>query len=326
MPTTSGAERLPVSPIGFDSDRPGSALPAPRPVAQVRGIGRAITEWGTGGDATSRRPDLPWRSTRDPWAVLVAEVMAQQTQVARVIPAYRRFLVRFPTPAACADASLGEVLRAWEGLGYNRRARGLHGAAEAMVAEHRGEVPRTLAGLLALPGVGAYTARAVLAFAFGDDVGVVDTNAGRVLSRAVAGGSLRSMEAQALVDAMVPARRGWEFNQALLDLGAMVCTSRSPGCTACPIRRRCRWARGGFPSPDPAAGSAGVSTPQSTFAGSDRQGRGRLIDALRQGPVLSARVPGVMGWPDQSERVERVLAGLVAEGMVVLSSGEVALP
>jgi A/G-specific adenine glycosylase len=298
MPTTSGAERLPVSPIGFDSDRPGSALPAPRPVAQVRGIGRAITEWGTGGDATSRRPDLPWRSTRDPWAVLVAEVMAQQTQVARVIPAYRRFLVRFPTPAACADASLGEVLRAWEGLGYNRRARGLHGAAEAMVAEHRGEVPRTLAGLLALPGVGAYTARAVLAFAFGDDVGVVDTNAGRVLSRAVAGGSLRSMEAQALVDAMVPARRGWEFNQA----------------------------RGGFPSPDPAAGSAGVSTPQSTFAGSDRQGRGRLIDALRQGPVLSARVPGVMGWPDQSERVERVLAGLVAEGMVVLSSGEVALP
>jgi A/G-specific adenine glycosylase len=259
--------------------------------------------------------------------VLVAEVMAQQTQVARVIPAYRRFLGRFPTPAGCAGASLGEVLRAWEGLGYNRRARGLHGAATAMVAEHGGQVPSTLAGLLALPGVGAYTARAVLTFAFGDDVGVVDTNAGRVLSRAVAGRPLRSVEAQAMVDAMVPAGRGWEFNQALLDLGATICVSRTPACGACPIRRRCRWATAGFRSPDPATGSAGVSTPQSTFAGSDRQGRGRLIDALRRGPVVSAQVPGAMGWPDQSERVERVLAALVAEGMVVLlPSGVVALP
>lgn len=294
-------------------------------------MGRAIADWGStdpaGGPTSSRRPELPWRSTRDPWAVLVSEVMLQQTQVSRVVPAYRAFLGWFPTPASCAAASLGEVLRAWQGLGYNRRARSLHHAARVMVEKHDGAVPAALADLLALPGVGAYTARAVSAFSFEIDVGVVDTNAGRVLSRAVAGASLAGREAQALVDAMVPTGRAWEFNQALLDLGATVCGSTDPVCMTCPIRKRCRWRSGGCQPPDPARGSAGVSTGQSPFSGSDRQGRGRLIDALRTGPVESGDLPAVMGWPDQPERAERVVAGLVEEGMVVRpDSGGLHLP
>ena len=196
-----------------------------------------------------------------------------------------------------------------------------------MVESHGGEVPSELTDLLALPGVGPYTARAVLAFAFEVEIGVVDTNAGRILARAVAGESVTRRDAQSLVDSMVPSRRAWEFNQALLDLGATVCVATDPACGGCPIRKRCRWSASGRSTPDPAPGSAGVSTPQSTFVGSDRQGRGRLIDALRQAPVREVDLPGIMGWPDQPERAERVAAGLVTEGMVErLSSGRFRLP
>jgi A/G-specific adenine glycosylase len=288
---------------------------------QVEAIGRAVEGWGTALGGASRRPELPWRSTRDPWAVLVSEVMAQQTQLSRVVPAYLRFMDRFPTPVSCAAASTGDVLRTWQGLGYNRRARNLHRAAQAVVADHGGRLPSDLSGLLALPGVGAYTARAVLAFAFGVDVGVVDTNAGRVLSRAVAGRAVSAVEAQRLVDAMVPPGRGWWFGQALLDLGAGICVAGTPHCAECPIHRRCRWAGTGRSGTDPAAGSAGVSVPQSRFDGSDRQGRGRLIDALRVGEVPAAMVASVVGWEDDPDRVERVVAGLVAEGMVVRTTG-----
>ena len=259
--------------------------------ARVRALGSAIEAWGRAGGGTTRRDDLPWRSTRDPWAVLVSETLAQQTQLSRVVPAYHRFLATFPSPAACAAAPLGDVLVAWEGMGYNRRARDLHRAAGVVVAEHGGVVPGDLDALLALPGVGPYTARAVLAFAFERDVGVVDTNAGRVLSRAVAGASLRPAAAQALVDAMVPPGRGWSFGQALLDLGPPCARRGRRTAAACPIRRRCRWARAGRPEIDPARGSAGVSVTQAPFAGSDRQGRGRLVAALRAGPV-SARDVG----------------------------------
>jgi len=270
---------------------------------------------------------LPWRSTRDPWAVLVSEVMAQQTQLARVVPAYLRFMGLFPTPSSCASAPAGDVLRAWQGLGYNRRARNLHRAAQVVVAEHDGELPSDLAGLLALPGVGAYTARAVLAFAFGADVGVVDTNAGRVLSRAVAGRPVHPGEAQSLVDAMVPPGRGWSFGQALLDLGAGTCVVRTPRCHECPIARRCRWAATGRSGPDPAVGSAGVSVPQSRFAGSDRQGRGRLVEALRRGEVPSSELASVVGWTDEPERLDRVVAAVVAEGLAVwTTAGTLRLP
>jgi len=308
-------------------DRGGRAAGGPpRAPGQVRAIGAAIETWGT-ADGTSRRPELPWRGTRDPWAVLVSETLAQQTQLARVVPAYHRFLLAFPTPGACAAAPLGDVLRAWEGLGYNRRAKHLHAAARAVVERHGGVVPDDLAALLALPGVGPYTARAVLAFAFDRDVGVVDTNAGRVIARSVAGRPVAPAEAQALVDAMVPAGRGWSFGQALLDLGATVCTSRDPRCAACPVRRRCRWAASGRTAPDPARGSAGVSVPQSRFAGSDRQGRGRLVDALRAAPVPAGELADAAGWPDDPARARRVADALVDEGLAVRDgTGTLRLP
>jgi len=298
-----------------------------RPTAQVRAMGAAIDAWGSSGGGTTRRGDLPWRQTRDPWAVLVSETLAQQTQLSRVIPAYLRFLEAFPTPATCAAAPLGDVLRAWEGMGYNRRAKYLHATSAAIVVEHGGEVPDRLEDLLALPGVGPYTARAVLAFAFERDVGVVDTNAGRIIARSVAGRPVRPPEAQALVDAMVPRGAGWSFGQALLDLGATVCTARTPDCGICPLRRRCRWSLAGRPDPDPARGSAGVSAAQSRFVGSDRQGRGRLIAALRSAPLGPDRVAGAAGWPGDPGRAERVAAGLVAEGLAVQdATGVLRLP
>lgn len=288
-----------------------------RPTARVRALGRAIDEWGSSGVGTTRRDDLPWRTTRDPWAVLVSETLAQQTQLSRVIPAYHRFLESYPDPSACALAPLGDVLIAWEGMGFNRRARNLHRAAAMVVADHGGAVPDDLDALLALPGVGRYTARAILAFAFERDVGMIDTNAGRILSRAVSGSRLKPAAAQALVDAMVPSGRGWSFGQALLDLGATVCTTRAPDCPACPLRRRCIWLRDGCPDPDPANGSAGVSVAQSRFAGSDRQGRGRLVAALRRGPVPLDALATAAGWPDNAARAERIADGLVAEGLAV---------
>ena len=299
-----------------------------RPTAQVRAIGAAIEMWGSGGDGgATRRGVLPWRHTRDPWAVLVSETLAQQTQLSRVIPAYHRFLDAYPTAASCAAAPLGDVLRAWDGMGYNRRAKYLHATAAVVVAEHGGVVPDQLDDLLALPGVGPYTARAVLAFAFERDVGVVDTNAGRVIARSVAGRPVRPAEAQALVDVMVPMGAGWSFGQALLDLGATVCTSRAPECGTCPLRRRCRWSLAGRPDPDPARGSAGVSVSQSRFVGSDRQGRGRLVAALRLAPVELDGLAAAAGWSDDSGRAERVAEGLVVEGLAVRdATGTLRLP
>ncbi len=195
-----------------------------------------ILEW-----ADRCRRDLPWRRTRDPWLVLVSELMLQQTQVARVVPRYEAFVARFGRPTDCASADVGEVVRLWAGLGYNRRAVNLHRAAVMIVDEFGGTLPDDLAGLMSLPGVGPYTARAVLAFAYERDVGVVDTNAARVLSR-LAGRRLGRAEVQARADAAVPPGQGWAWNQAILDLGATICTSRTPSCPACPAAVRLRLA------------------------------------------------------------------------------------
>jgi A/G-specific adenine glycosylase len=278
------------------------------------------------GEATRR--DLPWRRTRDPWAVLVSEVMLQQTQVARVAPQWSAFLDRFPTPAACAAAPVGEVIAAWAGLGYNRRAVHLHGAATAAVARHGGHLPDDLDALLALPGIGPYTARAVLVFAHGRDIGLVDTNAGRFVARALAGRPVPLREAQALADAAVPAGEGWAWGQTVFDLGAAVCRRRAPRCDECPIRSSCRWARAGRPDPDPVGGSAGVSTAQAAFDGSDRQGRGRLVVALRAGPVAddAGCIAAACGWPDDPVRARRVASGLVRDGLAVVVAGELRLP
>jgi A/G-specific adenine glycosylase len=278
------------------------------------------------GWASTSGRDLPWRQTRDPWAVLVSELMLQQTQVPRVVPLYTAFLDRFPTPAACAAAPLGDVVRAWAGLGYNRRAVNLHRAAQAVVERHGGDLPDDLDALLALPGIGAYTARAVRTFAFDRDVGLVDTNAGRFLARAAAGRPLRSVEAQGLADSLVPEGRSWAWNSAVFDLGATVCTKRAPSCGRCPISNWCAWAGAGWPAPDPVAGSAGISTPQSTFVGSDRQGRGRLVDVLRRGPIPAGDVAAAAGWPDDGERARRVATDLVRVGLAAWDGGGLRLP
>ena len=272
------------------------------------------------------RRDLPWRSTRDPWAVLVSELMLQQTQVVRVVPRWHAFLARFPSPSACAAAAVGEVVRAWEGLGYNRRAVSLHRAAAAVVEDHGGDLPRDLGALLDLRGVGPYTARAVLAFAFEVDVGLVETNTARVLARAVAGRALSPAGAQVAADALVPAGRGWAWNQAMVDLGATVCTRRAPACGRCPVAASCAWAGAGWPDPDPAEGTAGAGGRQSTFAGSDRQGRGRLVDALRKGPVALADLPAATGWPADPDRAHRIALTLLADGLAQESAGALHLP
>lgn len=266
------------------------------------------------------RHDLPWRATRDPWAVLLSELMLQQTQVPRVRDRWPQVLARFPTPEACASASVGDVVRAWQGLGYNRRAVNLHRCATAVVARHGGQLPEDLDALLALPGIGPYTARAVLVFAFEHDLGLVDTNAGRFVARALAGRALGRREAQALADAAVPDGEGWRWGQAVFDLGASVCTRRAPRCDRCPLRAAggCSWAVAGFPPPDPVEGSAGIARPQSRFDGSDRQGRGRLVDALRRGPVPAARLAAAMGWPGDPDRAERVARTLVADGLATV--------
>jgi A/G-specific adenine glycosylase len=246
--------------------------------------------------------------------------MAQQTQVARVAQRWRPFLDRFPTAAALAEVPSAEVLRWWSGLGYNRRALALHRCAQAVVAGHGGVLPADLAALLALPGIGPYTARAVLAFAFELDHGIVDTNTARVLARWRGERLTARAAAQAAADHAVPAGGAWAWNQAMLDLGAEVCRRRSPRCDDCPVRPWCGWASAGRVEPDPADGSAGVSGGQSRFEGSDRQGRGRLVEALRAGDVPAGDLAAVMGWPDDAERSERVAATLVRDGLVAVDA------
>lgn len=258
--------------------------------------------------------DLPWRRTRDPWAVLVSELMLQQTGVARVEPRFHEFLARFPTPGACAAAPAGDVVEEWRGLGYNRRAVNLHRCARAVVDEHDGRLPTDLDALLALPGVGPYTARAVLAFAAEAPVGVLDVNVTRALSRLL-GRAVTQADADglaAVADAAAPGG-AWAWNQGAMELGATVCRP-SPRCDACPVAGRCAWRDRGLAGDDPWP----RPRRQSRFEGSDRQGRGRLVDALRAGPVADVDLPAVMGWPTDRERAARVAATLVADGLATV--------
>lgn len=275
------------------------------------------------GWADEHRRDLPWRRTRDPWSVMVAEVMLQQTQVDRVVPRWERFCGQWPTTAACAAAPLGDVLVEWQGLGYPRRARWLHESARLIEADHGGRFPDAIDELMALPGVGPYTARAVSAFAFEHDVAVVDTNVGRILARR-RGSSLSIREAQQDADRWVPHGHGWSWNQGLLDIGATRCRPRDPGCSDCPVAPGCAWHLAGHPDPDPATGSAAVSRPQARFEGSARQARGRIMAALAQGPLDEQRVTEVVGWSDRDDAVAACRAlvdGLVADGLVTRRDG-----
>jgi A/G-specific adenine glycosylase len=267
----------------------------------------SVLSWGL-----PRLRDLPWRRTREPWHILIAEVMLQQTQVDRVIPKWETFRSEYPTPAACAAVPLGDVLRLWHGLGYPRRARNLHDAATEIVDRYAGAVPDRLDALLGLPGIGPYTARAVLAFAFERDEAVVDTNIARVLAR-VAGERLTPKRVQALADSLVPRGEGWAWNQALMDLGATVCRPE-PRCSECPVETRCVWQRLGQAGSDPSLGSAGVSTPQSRFDGSDRQARGRVLKTLTGGSAPPDAFPA------------HIVEGLVSDRLVVRDGGRLRLP
>jgi len=281
-----------------------------------------LLAWGV-----PRLRDLPWRATRDRWAVLVSEVMAQQTQVARVIPKWRHFMREYPTPQACANAPLADLLRLWSGLGYPRRCKSLHDAAKHVVAHHGGTVPGDIESLCALPGVGPYTARAVLAFADAGDVAVVDTNVARLLAR-VSGGSLTARESQRLADSVLPRGRSREWNQVIMDFGAQVCTARSPKCDECVIAPHCATRRrmdGSWCSDDdPARTTALTSKPQARFDGSDRQARGRLMRALAERGVRRGDVAAAM--QVDAARAARLLDSLVRDGLVVADGEWCQLP
>jgi A/G-specific adenine glycosylase len=256
------------------------------------------------------RRDLPWRRTRDPYRILVSEVMLQQTQVARVVPYYEAFLDRFPDEQALGSAPTADVLRLWSGLGYNRRALALQACARA-VAE-RGW-PRDAAGLRALPGVGPYTAAAVASFAFGEQVAAVDTNVRRVIERIDREHrTARPLDARA--QALLPRGRAADWNQAMMELGATVCGARAVACDDCPVAP-CR-SRG---RPLPAAPAASRrARGGERFEQTDRFVRGRIVAALAAGEPMPQGIA--------AERIERALAGLERDGLVAREGGVVRLP
>jgi A/G-specific adenine glycosylase len=261
--------------------------------------------------------DLPWRAPdTSPWGVFVSEVMLQQTPVARVEPIWRQWMSRWPTPAALAASAPGDSVHAWGRLGYPRRALRLHGAAVAMVQRHAGKVPDTQAELLALPGVGAYTAAAVSAFAFGRHTAVVDTNVRRVLARLVDGAAQAAPSvtraeldlASTLLPRSSVVARTW--SAAVMEVGALVCSARAPRCPECPVRDLCAWQRAGQPAYE------GPARRAQTWEGTDRQCRGAILAALREslGPVTA----GVVGaaWPTDDAQRNRCLDSLAADGLV----------
>ncbi|MFD4420429.1 A/G-specific adenine glycosylase [Agromyces sp. NPDC058484] len=292
-----------------------SRAPAPE-------IAVAVNDWF----ADAARP-LPWRAAEvSPWAVLVSEFMLQQTQVARVVPRWEAWVARWPTPAALASEPPAEAVRAWDRLGYPRRALWLHRAAVEIVERHGGEVPSELGDLLALRGVGAYTARAVAAFAFGRRHPVVDTNTRRVIARARQGqaepGPPSTARDLSAMEALLPESdaEARVFNAAAMELGATVCTARLPRCDACPIAQGCAWRRAGYPGYDGPRRRA-----QAQFAGSDRQVRGLVMREVRAAhrPVARARLTPV--WSDAAQ-LDRAIAGLVSDGLVVDGPVGLALP
>lgn len=238
--------------------------------------------------------------------------MLQQTPTSRVIAPWRRFLDAFPTPNACADATLSDVLRLWGGLGYHRRAKALHGAARMIRDEFDGTLPDDVIQLRRLPGVGEYTANAVASFAFGRPVAVLDTNVGRVLARALENRALRPKEARGIAQEVLGRSDSATFNQAMLDLGAQFCVA-TPRCGDCPVASICRWRREG--GADPAPNSAAVSRPQPTFRGSDRQARGLVLAALRERPRSTSQLLSQLGDVGATRGVS-VVAGLVADGLI----------
>jgi A/G-specific adenine glycosylase len=290
-----------------------------------RRLQAAILGWY---DARGR--SLPFRGTRDPYAILVSEVMAQQTQIARVGPAWEAFVARFPSFDALAAAATADVLRAWQGLGYDRRALNLQRTARIVVADHGGRLPADLATLEGLPGIGPYTARAVAAIAFEAPVGAVDTNVQRVLGRVVAGDprALRPGEIQALADACVPPGRAADWTHAVMDVGATLCRATRPACEECPAEAVCRYAASvdrrsvGTPGPARPAASAASGREPVSFEQTTRWLRGRILDRARAADGAAwARYDGPIG-SHPHEAVIEVLGVLGREGMLELGPAD----
>jgi A/G-specific adenine glycosylase len=262
----------------------------------------------------SHARELPWRQQgASPWAILVSEVMLQQTPVTRVLPAYEAWLARWPTARSLAACTPGEAVRQWGRLGYPRRALRLHATARIITERHAGQVPAALEALAQLPGVGSYTAAAVASFAFGQRHAVLDTNVRRVLARLVRGEELPSRSTSAaearLAESLLPAGRleAARWSVAVMELGALVCTAARPRCSGCPVAAECSWRQAGSPA-------SARRHPAPRYEGSDRQCRGALLAALRgtAGPVRAVQLEAA--WPDQQQRA-RALEGLVADGL-----------
>ena len=311
------------------SDLPLSGTPTPvltpAPVqlpANAVQLRAGIVAW-----FASHARDLPWRAPdRTAWGVLVSEVMLQQTPVARALPAWVAWMSRWPTPADVAAASTADVLRAWGRLGYPRRALRLQECARAIIDRHGGSVPHDEADLLALPGIGAYSAAAVVAFAHGGRSVVLDTNVRRVIGRTVAGIALPAPTQTAtevrLAASLVPAdpAAAATWAAASMELGALVCTARAPRCDACPVEPFCAWRAAGRPADTHAARRR-----TQAWAGTDRQARGRVMALLRERsePVPRGEVAAV--WPDHAQ-LDRCLRGLVADGLVEARPADDAVP
>ena len=270
---------------------------------------RAITRWYAGAAR-----DLPWRAPeRTPWGVVVSEVMLQQTPVARVEPVWHEWMQRWSSPTELAGASRGDAVRAWGRLGYPRRALRLHASATAIRDRHDGAVPTTYDALRELPGVGDYTAAAVAAFAFGARVAVLDTNVRRVYARLFDGVAAPvtaspTVGERAAAKQRLPDRAAATYSVAVMELGATVCTARSPRCDECPVRGSCRWLAAGRPAAD-------AVRPAQTYEGTDRQARGRLLAVLRSAPGAVPQDALDVAWPDDVQR-RRALHGLITDGLV----------
>lgn len=274
-----------------------------------------------------RGRDLPWRRTRDPWKVLVSEIMLQQTQVDRVIPKYEAFLAKWPTASAFASARLGEALAAWSGLGYNRRCKHLHLAAKEIVAVHGGVTPVEVGALLSLPGIGPYTSRAVASFSANADVILWDTNVRRIALRYFFGGEFahrvpNDERLHAVLEAAFPKGRSRDWHNALMDFGSASCVGRSPLCAACPLRHSCaaasRFLRGHAPKQL-------LVKPQARFEGSQRQARGAILRALASAGKKGLSLDALQTELGNHE-AETVVEALAKEGMVVRNGAVVHLP
>ncbi|MFD5599146.1 A/G-specific adenine glycosylase [Leucobacter sp. NPDC058333] len=289
-------------------------------------LAQALNDWFT---RTAR--DLPWRDPEvTPWAILVSEFMLQQTQVDRVLPRWLAWMERWPTPAALAADEPREAVRAWDRLGYPRRALWLHRAAVEITEQHGGVVPADVETLLSLTGVGPYTARAVTTFAYGERHPVVDTNTRRVLARLVHGRAAAGMPAPGDLDdmaALLPADDSAAaiFNAAAMELGAVVCTARAPRCDACPIAAWCEWRGAGYPDNAPEKRPR-----QAAFAGSDRQVRGRIMALLRRAtePIdpAAALAAAMEGGVRDADQPRRAYDSLLADGLIVEFEGRTRLP